>query len=148
MKIVTSGWTTHAKMPKMCEWIEDQVSWFPLVCKQLVAISKLKAGWDGDDADKPDERIILCSAYSFLIDLVAALPSDTSKPHVNPTRSGGVQFEWEHGNRYFEIEFIANDEIQCFYGDCWGDRETSLFFGQDIQFILRSIKLVEEQNNG
>jgi hypothetical protein len=29
------------------------------------------------------------------------------KPHVNPTRDGGVQFEWEVGQRYFELEVEA-----------------------------------------
>jgi hypothetical protein len=39
------------------------------------------------------------------------------KPYVNPTRNGGVQFEWEKGQRYFEIEIVDKGAATYLYCD-------------------------------
>ena len=77
--------------------------------KQLDAIAKLEQNWDGDDADKPTEKSIQ-RAREF-----AGHLNCTIKPHVNPTRSGGVQFEWKIDGGYFEIEFLDDKPPQTFW---------------------------------
>jgi len=77
--------------------------------EQLDAIAKLEQNWDGDDADKPTSESIK-RAREFI-----ECSDCTIKPIVNPTRSGGVQFEWEIDDGYFEIEFLDDGTPQTFW---------------------------------
>ena len=78
--------------------------------KQLDAIAKLEKDWDGDDADKPTDKSI-----QRVREFIKKLTHCTIKPHINPTRSGGVQFEWEIDDGYFEIEFLDDEPPQTFW---------------------------------
>jgi hypothetical protein len=42
---------------------------------------------------------------------------DSAKPHINPTRDGGIQFEWEASGKYFELEFKPDGEVVYFFED-------------------------------
>jgi hypothetical protein len=88
--------------------------WLPFVRKQLRAIEGLPDGWDSHGAPRPDARLV--RAGQALIERLAAL-ADVPQPYVNPTRSGGVQFEWEAGDRYFELEVVAQRAAEYLYCD-------------------------------
>lgn len=97
-------------------------TWFPLAKEQLAAIAKLPHGWDSQGAAPPVATIVW-GAESLLLSLCndPALP----RPHIHPTRSGGVQFEWENGPRYFEIEVQGERAATYFYSDDDTGEETS-----------------------
>jgi hypothetical protein len=88
--------------------------WLPFVRKQLYAIGSLPNGWDSYGAPSPDAHLV-ASAWG-LIECLAQV-ADLPQPHVNPTRSGGVQFEWEAGERYFELEIVAECAAEYLYCD-------------------------------
>lgn len=88
--------------------------WVAHTRAQLEAIRGLEAGWDSHGAPPP-ERLVVDAAESLLGRLVGR--GVTSRPHVNPTPSGGVQFEWESGSRYFEVELTSDRSLSWFYQD-------------------------------
>jgi hypothetical protein len=88
--------------------------WLATALDQLAAIRRLPPGWDSDGADAPVTRII-DDAEHLLTRLCRESPG-LSAPHVYPTRSGGVQFEWELRDRYFEIE-VAEEAAHFFFQD-------------------------------
>ena len=73
-----------------CDWLED-------VAKQFTAIANLPDNWDSNGASHPDKRS-LEAAWGLLTSLCRA--EGLTRPHVNPTPSGGVQLEWESGSHY------------------------------------------------
>ncbi len=75
--------------------------WLPTELAALFVISKLSRNWDSYQADPPSSEIIE-TAHQLLTDL--ANDPYLPRPYVNSTRNGGVQIEWEHGQRYFELE--------------------------------------------
>ena len=81
---------------------------------QLQAIKTLPDGWDSYGASSPDVRKV-DAAWGLLL----CLSKDESlpRPYVNPTRNGGVQFEWESGGRYFELEVVAERAATYLYRD-------------------------------
>lgn len=79
-------------------------TWLPDVWKQLEAIAALPDGWDSYGAPSPDVHK-LDAAWRLLVCLCDG--TDLPRPYVNPTRNGGVQFEWEARERYFELEVVA-----------------------------------------
>lgn len=95
-------------------WINARYDWLERVAAQFEAIAKLPYGWDGDGAPRP-EICTLEAAWGLLTSLCRAW--DVPKPHVNPTRCGGVQLEWENGARYFEIELVAQRAATYLYRD-------------------------------
>jgi hypothetical protein len=88
--------------------------WLATALDQLAAIRQLPPGWDSHGADAPIKDIV-DTAERLLKRLCQESPG-WSPPHVHPTRSGGVQFEWELSGRYFEIEVDA-DGTQFFFQD-------------------------------
>lgn len=117
-----------------CDWLEEAV-------KQLQAIKALPAGWDSYDARRPDARI-LHSAVCMLAALSQV--EGVEKPHVNPTRDGGVQFEWEAGDRYFELEVVAERAATYLYcNDAVGVEETgNVFEDESLEPVLDYIRRV------
>lgn len=89
-------------------------SWFPEVIEQLQAIASLPDGWDSYGAPSPDIRKVN-AAWSLLVSL--SDDPDLPQPYVNPTRSGGVQFEWEVGPRYFELDVVGERAATFLYSD-------------------------------
>lgn len=91
----------------------SRATWLPAAVEQLSAIATLQAGWDADGAREPNCEILL-SAMKLLNAISFA---STQKPHINPTRSGGVQLEWENGACYFEIELVEPAMAQFYFED-------------------------------
>jgi len=88
--------------------------WLPDASKQLDALAQLGSGWDGADAESPDREIVQSGSQILqALDWLSMIP----KPHINPTPDGGVQFEWESGSRYFEIELFSPDAAKYSYAD-------------------------------
>ncbi len=119
-----------------------QCPWLPFVRKQLQAIQSLPDGWDSYGAPTPDARLV--AAAQSLIECLAQVP-DLPQPHVNPTRNGGAQFEWEAGERYFELEIVAEGEATYY----WRDRskadqnEGMVFEGDRLDTVLEYVWRVE-----
>lgn len=95
-------------------WVDVRCDWLEDAGRQLRAIAKLADDWDGHGAPSPNANW-LKAAWGLLVSLcsVAGLP----KPHVNPTPRGGVQFEWENGPRYLEVELVAERAAVYLYRD-------------------------------
>lgn len=88
--------------------------WLPQVEKQLRAIKDLPDGWDSHGSGSPDAGIV-DTAERVLRCLCSA--NDLPRPHVNPTPGGGVQFEWDADDRYFELEVLAERAATYLYCD-------------------------------
>jgi hypothetical protein len=89
-------------------------SWLPSVLEQLQTIAALPDGWDSYGASAPDANKVE-AAWSLIYCLCKN--TDLPKPSVNPTRNGSVQFEWETGDRYFELEVVAERAATFLYCD-------------------------------
>jgi len=118
-----------------CDWLEDAE-------RQFRAIENLPDGWDGNGASRSDARS-LCAAWGLLTSLCRV--EGLSKPHVNPTPCGGVQFEWENGFRYFEIEVVAERAATYLYrDDAMCVEETGeIFEDESLNGVLDFIRRVE-----
>lgn len=90
-------------------------SWLPEVLHQLRIIAALPVGWDSYGAAAPDATK-MDFARRLIVRLCKEHP-DMPRPHVNPTRDGGVQFEWEIGSHYFEIEVDGEHTVTYFFCD-------------------------------
>ena len=90
-----------------CNWLED-------AARQFQAIGRLSEGWDGGGASRPAASS-LDAAWGLLVSLCSL--GDFSKPHVNPTRAGGVQLEWESRDGYLEVEVAADQTVNFFFRD-------------------------------
>jgi hypothetical protein len=93
--------------------------WWPAAEKQFQALAALADNWDGDGASALDPKLVE-AARKLLRALVAE--QIFSKPHIYPTRSGGVQLEWERGERYFEIEVVSPTAVELYYVDGHGEQ--------------------------
>jgi hypothetical protein len=123
-------------------WIVVRCGWLEDVAVQFGAIANLPDGWDGDGALRPDVRS-LEAAWGLLTSLCRA--EEMTRPHVNPTRSGGVQLEWENGSRYFEIEVVAERAATYLYRDSDSSLEDTgeIFEGEPLYAITQYIRQVE-----
>ena len=90
-----------------CEWLGQ-------AARQFEAITNLPHGWDSYGSPPPDIDK-LDAGWRLLLRLCQA--GDLPKPHINPTPSGGVQFDWEQGPRYFEIEVQGSGEATYLWSD-------------------------------
>jgi len=113
------------------DWLDEAV-------KQLDAIAFLPDGWDGDGASAPSRDVLL--GGRSLLECLHQVPG-IPKPHVNPTRDGSVQFEWEAASRYFEIEVVAPEAATYFYQDraAGVEHEGEIFVGEPLNGILLCI---------
>jgi hypothetical protein len=120
---------------------EAQCDWLPFVHKQLQAIESLPDGWDSYGAPRPNSSFL--KGARNLIDCLSQAPG-IPKPYVNPTRNGGVQFEWEAGERYFELEVVA-ERAATYY---WRDRskadqkEGMVFEGEPLDTVVEYVRRV------
>ena len=115
--------------------------WLPFVQKQLDAVASLRAGWDSHGGPSPDARLVATGRNLVeCLARVAGLP----QPHVNPTRCGGVQFEWEAGPRYFELEVVAERAAEYLYSDGAAHLEETgtVFEGESLEQVLEYIRRV------
>ena len=115
----------------LCDWMKD-------VANQFHAIAQLPDGWDGDGAARPERRT-LNAAWGLLTSLCRA--EGITRPHVNPTRNGGLQLEWENGSRYFEIDVIEDWVAEYLYRDSESAIEETgeIFAGDTLNNIVRYI---------
>ncbi len=123
---------------RMYEKSHKPAAWLGTELAVLFVISKLPSNWDSYQADPPLPELIE-TAKQLLTDL--ARDHELPRPHVGPTRRGGVQIEWEHDHRYFEIEVHTYLGAHLLYsGD--GVEETSCYMKGDrldtmIEYIHR-----------
>jgi hypothetical protein len=113
--------------------------WLPFVQEQLNAIASLPADWDSYGAAGSDRRLV-ASAIGLIECLAQA--ADLPQPHVNPTRNGGVQFEWEAKDRYFELEVVGERAAEYFYCDRAARVEETgnLFEAESLETVLNYIR--------
>lgn len=115
--------------------------WLESAREQVSAMADLETGWDSQGADPP-ETAVLTGADNLLTSLRNS--GYVPKPYVYPTRSGGVQLEWERGSRYFEIELVAPDEARFFYSDTEARFESSgtIHEGDSLEEVVVLIRQV------
>jgi hypothetical protein len=130
-----------------CSTSSDMVpAWLSEVGEQLQAIAALPNDWDSYGAAAPDFNK-LEAAWGLLFCLCAN--TDLPKPYVNPTRNGGVQFEWEAGERYFEIEVVAERAATYLYCDHAAKvEETDSIFGEEdplepVRAFIRKVESIQ-----
>lgn len=73
----------------------------------LDALSKLPIDWDSYGSPKISNDLII-AAKSFLYQLEYEF---FAAPRVVPISGGGIQLEWQMGERELELEFIDSDNI-------------------------------------
>ncbi|MBN2215958.1 MAG: hypothetical protein JW719_01145 [Pirellulales bacterium] len=115
--------------------------WLPDIFKQLEAIASLPDGWDSYGAPAPDvNKLEAAGGLLFCL----CVNSDLPKPYVNPTRNGGVQFEWEKDQRYFEIEVVGERAATYLYNDEVARVEETgdLFEAEDLEPLQAFIRKV------
>jgi hypothetical protein len=115
-----------------CDWLDE-------VARQFRAIANLPHGWDSYGSPPPDIRK-LDAAWGLLTCLCQA--SDLPKPHVNPTPDGGVQFEWEEGERCFEIVVAGEAATYLFCDYHAGVEDSGVVFDEEPAAIVRYVERV------
>jgi hypothetical protein len=112
--------------------------WIELIREQLIAISELKSGWDSHGSAAPGLEVI-----QGALNLAESLHETglVPKPHIYPTRSGGVQFEWEVGEKYLEIELLSQTQAVYFYSDLRDryEAEGELREGESLDDVIELI---------
>ena len=89
-------------------------SWRGDAADRLTAIAALPQGWDSHGGDRPNQKLV--QTASDLLARLAQLPW-LPRPYIDPTPSGGVQFEWDRGDRSFEIAIVAENLVTFLYED-------------------------------
>jgi hypothetical protein len=95
--------------------------WLGDAIRQLDAIENLPDGWDLHNSARPDSIVV--RKGEALLALLLEADKSLQKPRIDPTPSGGVQFSWECGQRYLEIEILDRDRAQFYFidGDAHSD---------------------------
>jgi len=104
----------------------------------LRAVETLGPDWDTNGAAATEAEIL--KSGDLLLCCLGRVPR-VPKPHINPTREGGVQFEWESESRYFEIEVVAPGSARYFYQDeeAGVEEEGEVFEGERLDVIVQHI---------
>jgi hypothetical protein len=88
----------------------------------VLKLSAMKAGWDGYRSPAIGQAAI-AGALNVLGMLEGlALP----KPHVSPVAGGGIQIEWEKGDKELELEFARTGALAYLKADPAGEEEGAL----------------------
>jgi hypothetical protein len=117
-----------------CEWLQE-------VSEQIQAIADLPDNWDSYGASRANAQI-LKSAHGLIRALSCV--EGVSKPHINPTPDGGIQFEWESRSKYFEVEVVAERAARFLFrdDDLGIEEEGNVFVGESLAtiavYILRT----------
>jgi hypothetical protein len=117
-------------------------SWLYQVFRQLQAIENLPAGWDSRGGRSPDPNLV--QAACALITAASRGDATLAKPQVHPTPSGGVQFHWESGQRYFEIEIVQPLLAHFYFVDPATRTETEgdVHVGDSLEEVLHYARCV------
>ena len=75
---------------------------------QILGFRDLPENWDSYGSRSIDDRAIACS----LVLLIQAELEKTHAPHVCPVPGGGVQLEWQSGQRALELEALPDGSAQ------------------------------------
>lgn len=120
-----------------------ETGWITAALRQLRAIEQLACGWDSHGAQPPDAAII--KAARGLLEKLAGLNPAIQKPKIHPTPGGGVQFDWEVGPRYFEIELTDPATAHYFFEDreAKSEAENVIRFGQSMNQAIFYLRRVE-----
>jgi hypothetical protein len=118
-------------------------AWRESVVDEIESFASRPANWDSYGADSP-RRDILEGAKS-LISCIAE-SGVPSQPLVYPTRSGGIQFEWEKGSRYFEIDVVSKSAATFHYSDAAKKemRSGEVFEKEFLDDVLSYLRKVEQ----
>jgi hypothetical protein len=81
--------------------IVDRPPQFETLLRRLREVSQMGPGWDGDRS--PALTALALAAGIRAVEILAEMPV---MPHVAPVPGGGVQFEAEIGQKYFELEIL------------------------------------------
>jgi hypothetical protein len=119
-----------------------RASWWPQAFEEILSLARYPAGWDSHGAASPVPKLLAAGA-----DLLSGIATATwvPKPRIVATRSGGIQFEWESGSRYFEIDVVAERAAEFLFQDVAGgtERVGVLFEEESLEPVLRFIREVE-----
>lgn len=79
--------------------------------------AKYPENWDSYGAKVINKDCIIMSTKIIeqLIDLKSSITFEVPTPFVAPLSTGGVQMEWEHGDRYLEISINPNPLIAEYF---------------------------------
>ncbi len=83
--------------------VVDRPPQFETLLRRLREVSQMAPGWDGDRS--PALTALAIAAGIRAIEVLAEMPV---VPHVAPVPGGGVQFEAEIGQKYFELEILPS----------------------------------------
>jgi len=113
-------------------------AWLDDAKLEFEAIEQLSEGWDCDGALPPNPAVI--NGGISLLESLAEMPM-IPKPFINPTRNGGVQFEWEVGPRYFEIDVVSPGAAAYFFQDKTAqiEAEGQVFVEESLEDVVRFI---------
>lgn len=98
----------------------DRPDWVNPAIKQLQALFELPQDWDGEGGERPKDEVI-CSAIGFLE--FVAKNALVGRPHVSPTRGGGVLLEWECVPHQIEVQVLSRDAASYVYLNTETDEE-------------------------
>lgn len=120
-----------------------QPAWLTTVSCQLRAIQGLSQNWDSSGGAPPKPQTLM--AAQSLLQLIAANTSDVDKPHISPTPVGGVQFDWQSGNRYLEVEVTDPNSAHYYFEDrdACNEAEGTILLGESINPIVSLLRRVE-----
>lgn len=106
-----------------------KVAWWDFARGQLEAIRSLPTGWDSHGGAPPDRELVdvserlLASIALGLEKIAGARGREIPKPDIDPTPSGGVQFSWDSGPKYCEVELLAANRAHFYFVDHGQPRE-------------------------
>ncbi len=129
----------NLKVEAVIDMHDLSAPWLPTALAALGVIAKLSANWDSYQSDPPTPEIIE-TAKQLLTDL--AKDPKLPRPYVNPTRSGGVQIEWEHGQRYFEVEVHTHLGAHLLYSGDGVEEKSCYMQGDRLDTIIEYIHRV------
>ena len=75
---------------------------------QILGFRSLPANWDSYGSRPVEDRAIACG----LVLLISAESENADPPHVCPVPGGGVQLEWQAGQRALELEALPDGSAQ------------------------------------
>lgn len=89
-------------------------NWWSQAEQEFLSFLNLGTDWDGDGSAAPRQDLVL-SGWGLLQDLAkqCAFPA----PYIEPTRTGGVLFSWDHGSHQLEIQIVSKDAATYVYLD-------------------------------
>lgn len=86
---------------------ETTAPWLIKTTGDLDQLTNLPDNWDSYNSPSISSRLLM-NAKNFLSSLEF---ENISPPRVVPISGGGIQFEWQYGNRELEVEFVEDNIV-------------------------------------